>query len=81
MFYLNIKLFHRGDGAVAYGNALFGQGTGPILIDDLACTSSDHNINDCAYTSQHNCGHQNDASVICKGKVSTHIIRCFFLCC
>ena len=60
-------------GAVAYSNAYFGCGTGPILLDDLLCTGSEARLIDCPrYTSQgigtyDNCpnGHGEDAGVKC----------------
>ena len=60
-------------GAVAYSNAYFGRGTGPILLDDLLCTGSEARLIDCPrYTSQgigtyDFCpnGHGEDAGVRC----------------
>ena len=60
-------------GAVAYSNAYFGGGTGPILLDDLLCTGSETRLIECPrHTSQgigtfDNCpnGHGDDAGVKC----------------
>ena len=34
-------------GAVAYPNAYFGHGTGPIFLDDLLCTGREARLIDC----------------------------------
>ena len=34
-------------GAVAYPNAYFGRGTGPIFLDDLLCTGREARLIDC----------------------------------
>ena len=54
-------------GAVARGSAFFGQGTDPILLDDVACTGSETRLIDCTYASTHNCAHSEDAGVTCQG--------------
>ena len=52
--------------AIAYTGAHFGQGTGPILLDDLACTGAEYNLTSCSYDSvTSDCGHYEDAGVRC----------------
>ena len=65
MFYLNLLCA----GGVAYRNAHFGAGTGPIYLDDVACTSSDSQLLECHSRPilTHNCLHSADAGVGCKG--------------
>ena len=57
-------------GGIAYGNAFFGAGTGPIYLDDVACTSTDSQLLECASWPilTHYCFHSEDAGVGCKGK-------------
>ena len=51
----------------AYSGAAHGQGTGPIWMDDVACSGSDSNIYDCSHRGwgSSDCTHGNDASVEC----------------
>ena len=51
--------------AVARTNAFYGQGTGPINLDDVACTGSESRLFDCPFPSAHNCQHSEDAGVDC----------------
>ena len=55
-------------GATAYLFARYGQGTGPIYLDDVSCTGTESRLVDCRYTANHNCRHSEDASVSCRGK-------------
>ena len=52
----------------ANGLALYGQGTGDILFDNVACTGDESALGDCPYT-ENNCGHQEDAGVVCQAHV------------
>ena len=62
-------LFLCDTGATVYGNAYFGAGTGPIYLDDVACTSSDTQLLQCSSRPilTHNCDHHADAGVGCEG--------------
>ena len=53
--------------ATALSSARFGQGEGPILLDDLRCTGEEESLLNCRHRGIgiHSCGHYEDASVIC----------------
>ena len=52
--------------ASAYSGAHFGQGTGPILLNDVTCVGNEGRLVDCRYTAIPNCIHGEDAGVSCK---------------
>ena len=62
--------FTNGTGGTPYYNAYFGVGTGPIYLDDVACTLSDSQLLECSSRPilSHNCNHHADAGVGCEGK-------------
>ena len=51
----------------AYGSARYGQGTGPILLDDVNCLGNESSLLSCRHRGigNHNCDHSRDASVRC----------------
>ena len=55
-------------GAQAVSFAAYGQGTGPILLDDVACTGTETRLIECRASpiTTHNCVHFEDASVRCQ---------------
>ena len=52
-------------GAVFYANAQFGAGTGPIVMNNVQCNSSESKLMDCPFSLNHACGHHEDAGVRC----------------
>ena len=55
--------------AIAYSGAFFGAGSGPIHLDDVACTGSEAALMNCSYDPiTSDCSHFEDAGVQCQGK-------------
>ncbi|ELK11859.1 Deleted in malignant brain tumors 1 protein [Pteropus alecto] len=59
-----------GEGVSALGSSHFGAGAGSILLDDVQCQGNETTLGQCQHLglSVHNCGHQEDAGVICSGR-------------
>ena len=63
--------------AIAYTGAHFGQGTGPIWLDNLACTGAEYNLTSCSYDSDtSDCGHYEDAGVRCNTTCGYNSVVC-----
>ena len=58
-------IFYLAVGATAYASARFGQGVGPIVMDDVLCTTMERRLIDCPFILNHNCDHHEDAGVRC----------------
>ncbi|XP_028261027.1 scavenger receptor cysteine-rich domain-containing group B protein-like [Parambassis ranga] len=60
----------------ALHQAQFGQGSGPIWLDNVQCRGNESDITECAHQGfgSHNCGHGEDASVICQGPNRTTLM-------
>ena len=58
--------FHSTD-AVVVSNAVYGPGTGPVYVNNLACIGSEINILQCNYDEDTtDCTHTQDAGVQCQ---------------
>ena len=71
MYQINLLITDLTIGAVAFGNAHFGSGTGPIYFDNLDCNGSESSLTECSQSSYISCyyGHAEDAGVRCQGKI------------
>ena len=72
-----------GTAIAARYNAYYGQGIGPIWLDDLKCTGVELTIKNCAHTQWgiHNCKHRDDAGIQCSApskRKFIHTYVCYF---
>ena len=72
---------HRFAGVSVFYYATFGQGTGPIFLDNLLCNSRETRLIDCPHSGigVHNCAHYRDASLRCQRKVYNIYLQSFFV--
>lgn len=55
-------------GTYARGSAYYGEGTGPIQMDDVGCNGDESFLLNCTHNTDNNCGHGDDAGVECPGE-------------
>ena len=55
------------DARQALQRAAYGEGSGPILMDDVNCVGTENRLQDCRHIGwgDENCSHKEDASVVC----------------
>ena len=53
----------------------FGQGRGAIFLDDVRCNGTEPGLTTCRNpgVGVHDCGHSEDAGVVCRGKLAISI--------
>ena len=72
MYISSLLYLSHNTGAAATSFASFGQGVGPIHLDNVQCTGNEDTLWNCtAIVSNHNCAHFEDAGVTC-GMLSSH---------
>jgi hypothetical protein len=59
-----------GGALAAPGGAFFGEGAGPIILDDLRCRGNETALRFCPARpwGQHDCHHREDAGAVCDGE-------------
>ena len=67
------------DGQATY-NAYFGQGTGAVALEQVACTGSETSLLSCQSNTifQTGCSHSDDAGVICQGNLQYKSINLLY---
>ncbi|XP_061749678.1 uromodulin-like [Nerophis ophidion] len=57
--------------------AHFGQGRGPIWLDNVKCKGSESKLSECTHQGigSHNCGHQEDAGVVCEAASPLRLVN------
>lgn len=62
-----MDIINTATAAIARAFAYFGQGSGPIQIDNVLCTGVESELRNCSYSQSNACGHSADVGVTCNG--------------
>ena len=68
---------------LSYSNAHFGQGSGPIWLDNVQCTGNESTLASCGHLGikiTRSCSHYEDAGVICYGGQGTYLCISVYAC-
>ena len=60
----------------SYSNAYFGQGTGPIHLDNVGCSGSESVLVQCNHLTATSCVHAEDAGVRCSPPGERMLLSC-----
>ncbi|PVD27851.1 hypothetical protein C0Q70_13027 [Pomacea canaliculata] len=62
-----------GSGALVVGSSVFGEGSGQILLDNLACMGTEASLEQCRHNGYYseNCAHIEDVGVLCNNLISS----------
>ena len=68
--------------SIATSSVQHGHGLGPIWLDDVACRGTEVSLDSCPHNGEgnHDCEHDEDASVICGGKQYYHSMYMLWKC-
>jgi hypothetical protein len=70
----------RFQGLAVFHGGMYGQGVGPINLDDVACSGSETSLLSCAYDSNTaDCTHAEDAGVRCHSCKSLYMLTMHIL--
>ena len=62
------------------GAAMFGEGSGQILLDEVACRGSESSLDECPFSyylwGVHDCDHSEDAGVVCRNGKDIKLVHC-----
>ncbi|XP_064180799.1 deleted in malignant brain tumors 1 protein-like isoform X8 [Anguilla rostrata] len=66
-----------GRALAAQSSAHFGQGSGPIWLDDVRCSANESALTQCQHPGfgSHNCGHHEDAGVVCSAGAQIRLVN------
>ena len=70
--------YYNSLGAQYLSKAYFGQGTGPIYLDNVNCVGSESSLLNCTHVTNHNCIHSEDAGVACPSEFYP-LYKCYYI--